>query len=183
MNDLGNEHSKAGIAKRGGKIIRAPWNDSIFFPLLAAFDTFHPQFSRVIRHSNLDVPHSILKGNSIARPLLIKELTCGKNRTKQEPFSICFSGLALGRLCLNRTSGSSNCADSSRSRGPSNYPSQTSTISPNFSLANYLCKKHARLALGIISSCFLNVRHEENEGPTELDPSPRQELFFSWQPL
>jgi hypothetical protein len=63
MNDFGNERSKAGIANRGGEIIRAPLNDSIFFPLFAAFDTFHPQFSRVILHSNLELLHLILKDN------------------------------------------------------------------------------------------------------------------------
>jgi len=117
MNDIGNQRSKAGIAKRGGEIIRAPLNDSIFFPLFAAFDTFDPQFSRVIRHRNLELLHLILKDNSIVRPLLIKKLTFGKNQTQEELISTCFSGFALERLCPNLTSASSNCADSSRLRG------------------------------------------------------------------
>jgi len=184
MNDIGNERSKAGIAKRGGEIIRAPWKDSIFFPLFAAFDTFHPQFSRVSRHSNLEFPHLILKDNAIVWPLLIKKLTCGKNQTQEELISNCFSHFALGRLCLNLTSGSSNCAYSSRSRGALKNMLPRPPLSVLiFPLANYLCKKHASSALGMISSCFLNVRHEKNEAPTEHDLSLRQELFFPWQHL
>ncbi len=53
MNYMGNELSKARITKGGSVIIRPPRNDGVFFPFLATFDAFYPQFLTVVPHINL----------------------------------------------------------------------------------------------------------------------------------